>query len=73
MMKNENKKTSVIEEEMRKNYDRLVVICQAKVAESAEEVVCLNIYEENKNLSKVKNDIKKMESKPCPMEIAMRE
>jgi len=35
MMKNENKKTSVIEEEMRKNYDRLVVICQAKVAESA--------------------------------------
>jgi len=32
MMKNENKKTPVIEEEMRKNYDRLVVICQAKVA-----------------------------------------
>lgn len=45
MMKNENKKTLFIEEEMRKNYERLVVLCQAKVAESAEEVVCLDIYE----------------------------
>lgn len=33
---------------MRKNYERLVVICQAKVAENAEEVVCLDIYQENK-------------------------
>lgn len=73
MMKNENKKTPAIEEEMRKNYDRLVVICQAKVAESAEEVICLNIYEENRELSKVKSNVKAMESKPCPMEIAMRE
>jgi hypothetical protein len=35
MSKNENKKTQIVEEEMRKNYERLVVICQAKVAESA--------------------------------------
>ena len=33
--KNENKKTQFIEEEMRKNYERFVVICQAKVAENA--------------------------------------
>jgi hypothetical protein len=73
MSKNENKKTQFIEEEMRKNYERLVVICQAKVAETAEEVVCLDIYQENKELAKLKDNICLMSVKPCPLEIPMKE
>jgi hypothetical protein len=58
---------------MRKNYERLVVICQAKVAESASEVVCLDIYQDNKELSKLKGNTSLMSVKPCPLEIPMKE
>lgn len=67
MSKNENKKTQFIEEEMRKNYERIVVVCQAKVAESSEEVVCLDIYQENKELAKLKGNASLMSVKPCPL------
>jgi hypothetical protein len=70
-----NKKQASIEEEMRKMYDRLVVISQVATADKCVERVSLDVEKDSVFNVEVltKEALRKMEFAPCPLEILASE
>jgi hypothetical protein len=66
-----NKKQPVIEEEMKKMYDRLVVVCQVSTADKCTERIALDVEKTaNFNVEVLTREaLRQMEGAPCAIEI----
>lgn len=76
--KSTTKKVQIIEEDLKKMYDRLVVTAQIQVADNSFETVGIDAYESKKlndlsNPALTRENLRKLESTPCPIEISPNE